>query len=128
MGFGTFDAVHPGHLHYLNSMKMLGDELIVVVARDKNVSEIKSKKPHFNEQVRLAHVRETGIPDQVMLGDLNDFYVPIREYQPDVIGLGYDQRTDEDQLRTLFPDVQIVRLNAFKPELYKSSILKKRMD
>jgi FAD synthetase len=34
---GTFDLLHPGHLFYLEQSKALGDELVVIVARDANV-------------------------------------------------------------------------------------------
>jgi FAD synthetase len=124
MGFGTFDAVHPGHLFYLKKLRELGEELVVVVARDKNVEAIKPSAPHFDEEKRRQDVEDAGIADWVILGDLKDFYRPIREFKPDVIGLGYDQRTDEKALKKAFPDIEIHRLEAFKPEKYKSSIIK----
>ena len=34
---GTFDILHPGHLFYLEESKKLGDELWVIVARERNV-------------------------------------------------------------------------------------------
>jgi len=34
---GTFDIIHPGHVTFLREAKKLGDELIVIVAREKNV-------------------------------------------------------------------------------------------
>ncbi|HLC71304.1 MAG TPA: adenylyltransferase/cytidyltransferase family protein, partial [Candidatus Nanoarchaeia archaeon] len=34
MCFGTFDILHPGHLHYLQQAKKYGDYLMVVIARD----------------------------------------------------------------------------------------------
>ena len=32
MAVGVFDLLHAGHLHYLEQAKLLGDDLIVVVA------------------------------------------------------------------------------------------------
>ncbi len=125
MGFGTFDALHPGHLHYLNELKKLGDKLIVVIARDKNVLSFKGGAAHFSEDERLQHVQETGIADTVILGDKDDLLNPLRQYHPDIIGLGYDQKADEEAIIREFPTIQIVRIEAYKPEEYKSSIIKK---
>jgi FAD synthetase len=41
MTFGTFDLLHPGHLHYLSEAKKLGDYLITIVARDATVERLK---------------------------------------------------------------------------------------
>ncbi|MEE9489142.1 MAG: adenylyltransferase/cytidyltransferase family protein, partial [Thermoplasmata archaeon] len=41
MASGVFDLLHTGHLHYLEEAKKLGDELIVVVARDSTVRKEK---------------------------------------------------------------------------------------
>lgn len=124
MGFGTFDAVHPGHLFYLKELRKLGDELFIVIARDRNVEKIKSKAPHFSEEVRKQHVEETGLADKVILGNEDDYYQVLRDYQPDILGFGYDQRADERKIRAQFPQVEIVRIEAYEPEKYKSSIVK----
>ena len=34
---GTFDILHPGHVHYLEAAAAMGDELYVIVARKANV-------------------------------------------------------------------------------------------
>jgi FAD synthetase len=123
IGFGTFDGLHPGHLSYLKQLKKLGDEICVVVARDINVRRIKSRTPRNNEKSRLKEIQKTGLADDVVLGDENDFYKCIRDFKPDIIGLGYDQRADIEELKKIFPDIRIVRLKAFKPEKHKSSLI-----
>ena len=35
---GTFDILHPGHLHYLRDAAAMGDYLVVIVARSENVT------------------------------------------------------------------------------------------
>jgi len=35
---GTFDILHPGHVHYLEDAATYGDELHVIVARGENVT------------------------------------------------------------------------------------------
>lgn len=124
MGFGTFDGLHPGHASFLKQLRTLGDELFVVVARDNNVKKIKGCLPRFSEDERAEALRGTGLIDHVILGDPKDFYQPLRDHRPNVIGLGYDQKANEDAIRTALPGVKIVRMTAFHPEKYKSSLNK----
>lgn len=123
MGFGTFDGLHPGHLSYLKQLKSLSDEVFVVVARDSNVKKLKGKTPQFNENKRLIAIKKTKIADKVLLGNKNDFYKCIKDNSPNIIGLGYDQKANLDEIKKMFPDIKIIRLNAFEPEKHKSSIL-----
>ena len=49
MAFGTFDLLHPGHINFLNQAKKHG-QLIIVIARDKTVKEVKGKLPQHKEK------------------------------------------------------------------------------
>ncbi len=49
---GTFVHLHPGHLAFLKQAKALGDELVVIAARDETVSRIKGFTPTYNEEIR----------------------------------------------------------------------------
>lgn len=124
MGFGTFDLLHPGHLFYLKELKKLGDRLIVVIARDQNVERIKGKKPFHNEQERLKAVKNTGLPDEVVLGHPTDFYEVIRHHHPQILGFGYDQQVNLETLRKHFPEIKFIRLKSHYPEKFKSSLIK----
>jgi len=121
MGFGTFDHFHPGHAFYLRELGKLGGRLIVVVARDRNVEKVKALQTTHSEEERLVAVKNSGLADEVVLGNQEDIYQVLRDYQPDVVGLGYDQRANEDKIREVLPDVEIVRIGSFKPERHKSS-------
>lgn len=123
MGFGVFDGFHPGHKYFLRQLKELGDEVYIVIARDRNVKRIKGRSPHYNEKDRLESLKKSNYVDRVLMGHATDFYYLINKFQPDVIGLGYDQRANTDELEEKFPDIKIVRLLALKPEKYKSSLL-----
>lgn len=119
---GTFDHFHPGHIDFLKQAKSLGDELIVIVARDENVLRIKGISPDHDESLRKANVEDSNIPDRVVLGRLNtDLFVILKELSPDIIALGYDQRVSEDEIKKRMPECRIVRLNPFAPDKYKSS-------
>jgi len=123
MGFGTFDGLHPGHLNYLKQLGALGNETFLVVARDKNVKKIKGRMPRLNENKRIDDLKKTKLINNVLLGDKDDFYKCIKDSNPDIIGLGYDQQANLDEIKKLFPDIRIIRLKAFEPEKHKSSIL-----
>ena len=123
--FGTFDILHPGHKHVLKEAKEYGDYLVVVIARDKNVKKIKGKKPKYNEQERKKNLNKLKIANKICLGHLTDKYKVLRDEKPDIVALGYDQRTYVDELVDNVADhVQIVRLTPYKPEIYKSSKLR----
>lgn len=126
MGFGTFDAVHPGHLFYLNELKKLGDELTIVIARDKSVTRIKGQTPHFSEEERKAAIEATGLADRVILGHEEDFMKALHDHEPHVLGFGYDQRVNIGGLKLKFPHIEMVRLESHEPAKYKSSIIKAR--
>lgn len=119
---GTFDHLHLGHVDFLKQAKALGDELIVIIARDETVKRIKGFLPTHNEKQRRSNVEDTGVPDFVILGNLDtDLFQILKELKPDVIALGYDQRVSEEEIKKRFPDCKIVRLLPFSPDKYKSS-------
>jgi FAD synthetase len=86
---GTFDILHPGHLLYLEKSKELGDELVVIVARDVNV--LHKPKPIVPEDQRLKMVQALRVVDLAILGDEKDIFQPIMQLKPDIITLGFDQ-------------------------------------
>jgi cytidyltransferase-like protein len=124
--FGTFDIIHPGHIHLLKEAKEYGDFLIVVVARDDTVCVVKGKAPYYNEGERVNHIVDLNIADKVILGclDPDDRYKVIADEKPDIIALGYDQKVFVDKLAGIIDDnVKIVRISPYLPDLYKSSKL-----
>ncbi|MCH8329004.1 MAG: FAD synthase [Nanoarchaeota archaeon] len=130
MAFGSFDILHKGHEHYLEEAKSYGDYLVVVVARDKNIIRFKGEKPKHDENYRLEKVRKLNFVDEAVLGNEDDILKVLEDYNPNVICLGYDQRTiDEEKLKEEIKKrglkIEIKRAKPFKPEIYKSSILKK---
>ncbi|MBI4690075.1 MAG: FAD synthase [Nitrospirae bacterium] len=123
---GTFDHFHLGHVDFLKQAKALGDELIVIVARDENVKRIKDIFPEHNKNERKENVEKTGIPDKVVLGlNEKDIFIILEQLKPDVIALGYDQRVNEEAISKRIPNCKVVRLKPFKPEKYKSSFYRR---
>jgi FAD synthetase len=118
---GTFDHLHPGHRSFLEQAAALGDELVVVVARDENVQRLKGRLPDHREEERRARVEALGLASQVCLGYPGaDFLRIVAELDPQIIALGYDQKPPPG-LQAAFPQVQLVVLKPYYPEKYKSS-------
>lgn len=141
MVFGVFDLLHPGHISFLKQAKRLGTHLVVSVARDVNVKKIKGKSPVFEEKKRMEHIKQLKLANKVVLGGLKDPWPHIKKEQPDIVALGYDQKpyityhvthnknTEEllqKELQKRGLKAKVIRLKAFRPEVFKSSIIRKK--
>lgn len=93
---GTFDLLHPGHLHYLSEGRAMGDELHVIIARQGNVSH--KETPVLPDRQRRDLVAALEMVDEAHLGHTEDIFIPIERIAPDVILLGHDQHHDESAI------------------------------
>ena len=130
MAFGTFDVFHQGHQYYLQQSKSLGDQLVVVVALDQTVFEVKGFSPQDNQELRLQNVATSGLCDLAVLGNPENKFKVLEEHKPDIIALGYDQVAFTQNLEQAIIDLglstKIIRIESYKPEIYKSSYLKNK--
>ncbi len=134
--FGTFDGLHEGHLDLFKQAKEHGDYLVVVIARDSTVLKNKNKSPKFTEQERLSQVKECQLVDEALLGTQNhdtknDRYEIIKEINPDIVCLGYDQAQFAQKLARELKNMGLVNvvveiLKPYQPEKYRSSLLNKK--
>jgi FAD synthetase len=112
---GTFDILHPGHIYYLEESRKLGDELHVIVARDANVRH--KPRPVIGEAQRLKVVRALRVVDSARLGDPTDMFRPIREIDPAVITLGFNQHFREEDLEKALRErgmgAEVVRIGEY---------------
>ncbi|WP_254838112.1 FAD synthase [Natronomonas marina] len=99
---GTFDILHPGHLHYLEEAASMGDRLHVIVARGANVTH--KPAPVVPDDQRREMVAALDPVDEARLGHAEDFFVPVRDIDPDVIVLGHDQHHDEETLSAMLAE------------------------
>lgn len=129
MVFGTFDGVHEGHRAFFKEAKQYGDHLIAVLAQDEIVLRLKGKKPVRDIAARLAELRAEDGVDEAAIGDgeLGAWRI-VAQHRPDVIALGYDQRSLKENLEAHIGEFHwrpvIVSMHAFEPDTLHSSILK----
>lgn len=111
---GTFDILHPGHVHYLCEAASMGEELHVIVSRSKNVTH--KPGPVVPDPQRVEMVEALDPVDHAHLGHPNDIFVPIEDIEPAVIVLGHDQHHDQDAIREALTergiDCEVVRASA----------------
>jgi FAD synthetase len=128
MVFGTFDPLHKGHLNYFEQAKKHGNYLVVVVARDETIRKGKNREPSKPEKERIEKIRELEVVDKVLLGYKGDKLQIVKQENPDILCLGYDQKVCIEELRERLKKLvlkpEIKRMKPFKPEKYKSSIFR----
>ena len=124
--FGTFDLFHKWHEFYLSSARSYGDELVTIIARDSTVEKMKWFTPSQDERVRKKSVEDFGLCTHVLLGDIKNPLISLQKAAPDVICLGYDQRSFPELLQNYVRETNtvVIRMDSFEPEQYKSSKLR----
>lgn len=114
---GTFDIVHPGHVHYLREAASFGDELHVIVARRSNVTH--KVGPVLPDRQRRDVIDALEMVDRAHVGHAEDIFVPVERIDPDVVVLGHDQYHDEDAIAAALAerdiDARVTRASAREP-------------
>lgn len=125
--FGTFDGLHFGHVNLFLQAHEHAQEVCVVVARDNTVNHVKGRPPKYSESQRLQQVLNHPLISHAQLGNHGNKYEVIKELNPHLIGLGYDQKHFVDGLDAFLkehlPHVRIVRFSAHRENAFKSSII-----
>jgi FAD synthetase len=126
--FGTFDVIHPGHRFFLRRARENGDRLVACIARDAFVRKFKRRDPIHDQDERIRHILDTGLVDEAFLSDeVPGTYSILERLRPEVVCLGHDQHALRENLQAWLAggalDPEIVTIEPFAPERYKSSIL-----
>jgi FAD synthetase len=127
--FGVFDGLHAGHMAFINEANTYGDRIIAIVARDSVVEKLKNKKPQKSELVRLQEVADLIEIDEAYLGDEEEGkYEVLKQVNPDIICLGYDQTALGDSIKMALergelPAIELISAKPFEGDKYHSSIL-----
>jgi cytidyltransferase-like protein len=127
---GVFDIIHSGHIYTLEKAKSLGDALVVSVARDKIVKELRGKPPMNPETERARLVQSIKYVDAAILSSETDPLGAIREVRPDIVAVGYDQKHDEEEIITRAKEsglkVIVTRLDSPVPGIKSTKIKRDR--
>jgi FAD synthetase len=117
MATGVFDLLHPGHVYFLTEAKKLGDELVVVVARDQTARRLKHET-YVPEHMRREMVEALKPVDRAVLGSTTDIYETVVNERPSIIALGYDQvwneREVEQECARRGVSVRVVRIGPLR--------------
>ena len=88
--YGTFDALHWGHIKLLKRAKEMGDYLYVGVSTDE-FNEIKGKKSIFNEIERVKLLEDVPYVDEIIMeNDWEQKEKDIEKYGIDILVMGED--------------------------------------
>ncbi|MBX9765278.1 adenylyltransferase/cytidyltransferase family protein [Patescibacteria group bacterium] len=120
--FGVFDGFHDGHKFFLAEALKRTDELLVVVAPDRAVETLKGKKPRIPFVERARAVSEYDNRIRVLEGDDEQgSWKVLKNAQPDVVFLGYDQTAIADELKKM--KIRFDFIESHDPHIHKSSLL-----
>lgn len=128
--FGTFDGLHDGHRFFLREARKLGKRLVVSVAQDCVVKELKGRVPRKPLAERLADLRASDLVDEVFGGDPElGSWSAVKKSSPEIIALGYDQSKLEQELRAYLErknrPIRLIRITAYRPDTHHSSFFPK---
>jgi len=123
MAVGVFYLLHAGHLHYLEQAKLLGSELIVVVAHDDTV-RTRKHEPVTSHDLRARMVEGLKPVDEAIVGNppATPIYDILEKVSPDIIALGYDQKHSIDSVKDGlssrgYTDVKVTRVEGLSDDL-----------
>jgi len=126
IGFGSFDGFHEGHRYFINELKKRGERVVIIVPPDEVIEHIKKRKPRYSLKERINFVQKEYPDIKIVVGDstLGNWGI-LKKYNPDIVGIGYDQRDLKSALENsnINPLPKIVIIDSFQPEKYKSSIV-----
>ena len=115
MASGVFDIIHTGHISYLEQAKSLGDELVAVVACDSTV-RARKHEPITPESMRVRIVGALKPVDRAVIGGTGDMFETVREVDPDIIVLGFDQQFDPKELEKRLAECGMGKIRVVRAE------------
>jgi cytidyltransferase-like protein len=109
---GCFDALHPGHIAFLERAADFGD-LFVCIGNDANVLQLKNRPTYFNEHERTYLLSALSVVKEVKIskgfGHL-DFIEELNEIVPDYFVVNEDGHSEEKQALIESSGVQYIVL------------------
>lgn len=126
--FGAFDGLHDGHRFFLREARKLGERLVVCVADDRVIQELKNHASKYLIGERMNALRKSGHADKVVAGDAElNRWSAIEKYRPEIVALGYDQGRLKKKLERYIVEhdlpTELIVLPPHKPDTLHSSLL-----
>lgn len=105
---GCFNRIHKAHRRMLSQAKVLGDELVVVLANDAH----NTKPTAVPAAQRVKAIEALHLADRVVVGRPDGFVKTLRAENPSILVLGYDQSLPDAETEKAAREmgVEIVRL------------------
>ena len=92
---GCFDIVHPGHIHYLQFARSLGDLLIVTVSADPQVNK-GINRPLIPDDLRAGSLAALECVDAVYVNPYPTAVEILGELKPEIYVKGREYETNQD--------------------------------
>lgn len=92
---GCFDIVHPGHIHYLQFARSLGDLLVVTVSADPQVNK-GVNRPLIPDELRAASLAALECVDRVYVNPHPTAVEVLDALRPDVYVKGREYENNQD--------------------------------
>jgi cytidyltransferase-like protein len=126
--FGVFDGIHDGHRDLFRQARLHGNYVVVAVAPDNIVQQLKHRLPKLELTERIERVaREPGVDEAVAGDELLGSYNVVKSHCPDIVALGYDQKDLQEDLEARKDDFgfdfEIVMLEPYRADEFHSSLL-----
>ncbi len=110
---GCFDALHPGHIAFLESASHYG-EVYVCLGNDDNIFQLKNRKTYYDQDERAYMLHAVKWVKEVRIskgyGQL-DFIEELSEISPDYFVVNEDGHSQDKQLLVESKGIEYVILN-----------------
>jgi glycerol-3-phosphate cytidylyltransferase len=117
--YGTYDLLHPGHIHLLRRARAMGDYLILGLSTDE-FNKVKGKRAYYSYAERKVVVEAVKYVDEVIAEESWEQKVrDVREYQAEVFVMGDDWAGKFDFLREYCEVVYLPRTEGISTTLIK---------
>lgn len=89
---GCFDAIHPGHIKFLQLSKKQGEKLVVLLESDENIKKLKGENRPLNNQViraeNLSKIKEVDNIILLVTPKSSDYYYNlVKKLEPAIIAV-----------------------------------------
>jgi cytidyltransferase-like protein len=126
--FGVFDGIHNGHRDLFRQARLHGNYVVVAVAPDNIVQQLKHRLPKLKLAERIEGIAHEPCVDEAVAGDeLLGSYNVIKSHCPDIVALGYDQKELREDLEERKEDFdfefEVVMLEPYRADEFHSSLL-----